>query len=95
MGEALVAVAAASDDRIVTTALGAMRLGGFLDTRTFELVVHTGDLRRALGVTGEPPESAAAVTLQVLAGLALRHGRVTDVIAVLTGRQPLGRVSVL
>lgn len=43
------AVAAASDERLVPTRFGAMRLGDFLVTRTVELVVHTDDLNAATG----------------------------------------------
>ncbi|MEV6331359.1 sterol carrier family protein [Streptomyces sp. NPDC051909] len=42
-------LAGASDERLVPTRFGAMRLGDFLVTRTVELVVHTDDLNAATG----------------------------------------------
>jgi uncharacterized protein (TIGR03083 family) len=82
----LAMVAEESDDRRLAVFGGAMRLTDYLDTRTFELVTHTQDLRRALGTTGEPPPGAAAVALAVLAEVAIRRGHVADVIASVTGR---------
>ncbi|MCX2178989.1 maleylpyruvate isomerase family mycothiol-dependent enzyme [Streptomyces sp. SKN60] len=43
------AIAGVSDERLVPTRFGAMRLGDFLVTRTVELVVHTDDLNAATG----------------------------------------------
>ncbi|MEU8622028.1 sterol carrier family protein [Streptomyces sp. NPDC048623] len=44
-------LAGASDERLVPTRFGAMRLADFLVTRTVELVVHTDDLNAATAAT--------------------------------------------
>jgi uncharacterized protein (TIGR03083 family) len=82
-------VEAAADDAFVASAAGGMRLADYLPTRTFELVVHTGDLAAALGLAVDPPAEAAASALQ-LAGLLVREqGATVDVLLALTGRRPL------
>lgn len=71
---------------LLTTVAGGMRLGDYLPTRTFELVVHTADLARALGVPLDVPETAAAQALQLVAELALGDGRAGTLLLVATGR---------
>ena len=44
---------------LLTSLGGGMRLVDYLPTRTFELVVHTADLCRALDVTPDVPKAAA------------------------------------
>jgi hypothetical protein len=44
----------------------------------------------AIGAPAEPPAEAAASSLEVAAGLALRSGRAAEVLLALTGRRPLG-----
>ncbi len=46
---------------LLTSLGGAMRLVDYLPTRTFELVVHTADLSRALGVAIQAPPAARRV----------------------------------
>lgn len=94
--EALARVAArtqaevdAGGDPVVTTVVGGMRLSSYLATRTVELVLHTIDLARALGVRPDVPVDAMNQTLEVLAELALLDGRGCDVASALTGRTPL------
>ncbi|MBM7438081.1 maleylpyruvate isomerase family mycothiol-dependent enzyme [Streptomyces sp. HB132] len=60
-------VPADAGDRLVTTRAGTMRLGDFLVTRTFELVVHTDDLHRATGLDIPYDRQALAACTRLLA----------------------------
>ncbi|MFB7515810.1 sterol carrier family protein [Streptomyces sp. NPDC056144] len=60
-------LAAASDERLVTTRFGAMSLGDFLVTRTVELVVHTDDLNAATGADVPYDRQALAACARLLA----------------------------
>jgi uncharacterized protein (TIGR03083 family) len=75
--------------QLLTTPFGGMRLASYLPTRTFELTVHTLDLASALDLELIPPDEAAAESLALAAGLALRTGRAAEVLLSLTGRGPL------
>ncbi|MFF0555955.1 sterol carrier family protein [Streptomyces sp. NPDC004266] len=61
------AIAAASDERLVRSRFGAMRLGDFLVTRTVELVVHTDDLNAATGADVPYDRQALAACTRLLA----------------------------
>jgi hypothetical protein len=78
-----------SDDDVVPTAAGGMRVGAYLHTRVFELVVHGADIAAAtsLPMAFSAPVLADAAALAARAGVALGHGPV--VLAALTGRAPL------
>jgi hypothetical protein len=82
-------VEASADDAFVATIAGGMRLIDYLPTRTFELVVHTGDLVAALQVRTDPPPEGVASALQLAAMLVGEHGSGVDVLLALTGRRPL------
>jgi len=82
-------VAAAADDAFVGTPFGGMRLVDYLPTRTFELVVHTGDLAHAEGLEASPPDVALASALRLAADLARVRGHGMAVLHALTGRRPL------
>jgi uncharacterized protein (TIGR03083 family) len=84
-------VAAEADDAPVATIAGGMRLVDYLPTRTFELVVHTADLRAALGTVDGPPAPGTAVAsvFALVGQLAAARGAVDDVLLALTGRRPL------
>jgi uncharacterized protein (TIGR03083 family) len=91
---ALVATAAealdrAGDDDLIETAAGGMRVAAYLPTRTFELVVHGGDITRATGlpVAFPPPVVAEAAALAARIAVELGHG--PAVLAALTGRTAL------
>ncbi|MGW0702142.1 sterol carrier family protein [Streptomyces sp. NPDC002867] len=56
-----------SDERLVPTRFGAMRLGDFLVTRTVELVVHTDDLADATGLDVPYDRQALAACTRLLA----------------------------
>lgn len=60
-------VGAASDDRLLPTRVGVMRLGDFLVTRTVELVVHTYDLNEAAGLDIPYDRQALAACTRLLA----------------------------
>ena len=71
---------------LLTSLGGGMRLVDYLPTRTFELVVHTADLCRALDVTPDVPKAAAHEALRIVAELAVRDGRAGDLLLHATGR---------
>jgi hypothetical protein len=58
--------------------------------RTSELVVHTLDLARALGLADEPPATPAAEALRVVADVAPRRGAAGAILRAATGRSTLG-----
>ncbi|MFG2333648.1 sterol carrier family protein [Streptomyces sp. NPDC048604] len=60
-------LAGVSDDRLVPTRFGAMRLADFLVTRTVELVVHTDDLNAAAGLEIPYDRQALAACTRLLA----------------------------
>ncbi|MET9650400.1 MULTISPECIES: sterol carrier family protein [unclassified Streptomyces] len=60
-------IAGTSDERLVPTRFGAMRLADFLVTRTVELVVHTDDLNAATGLGIPVDRQALAACTRVLA----------------------------
>jgi uncharacterized protein (TIGR03083 family) len=74
---------------LVTTIAGGMRLGDYLPTRTFELVVHTADLATALGVPPDVPATSAAQALHVVTDLAVAAGLAGPLLLAATGRPGL------
>ncbi|WP_405903144.1 maleylpyruvate isomerase family mycothiol-dependent enzyme [Streptomyces sp. NBC_00656] len=56
-----------SEDRLLATRVGAMRLGDLLVTRTVELVVHTYDLNEATGLGIPYDRQALAACTRLLA----------------------------
>ena len=74
---------------VLTTIAGGMRLGEYLRTRTFELVVHGYDIAAACGVEPafDPPALADAATLA--AEVAVLTGRGDDLLLAVTGRRAL------
>ncbi|MFE3329735.1 sterol carrier family protein [Streptomyces sp. NPDC059176] len=60
-------LAGASDDRLVQTRQGAMRLGDQLVTRTVELIVHTDDMNDATGLDLPYERQALAACVRLLA----------------------------
>ena len=79
----------AADTDLVGTSAGGMTLIAYLPTRIFELAIHTLDLAAALGVAGSLPDATAAVTLDLVAALAHRRGRDTELLLAATGRGAL------
>jgi uncharacterized protein (TIGR03083 family) len=82
-------VASAPDDAFVGTPFGGIRLVDYLPTRTFELVVHTGDLAQATGLTSSAPDDALTSALRLVADLSRVRGHGLLVLHALTGRRPL------
>ena len=80
-----------SDDHIMGTLTGGMRLIDYLPTRTFELIIHTMDLTKALGLESSPPRRGMETTLQMIGQLALNRGYAQDLIFSSTGRDGLAR----
>ena len=80
-----------SDDHIMGTLAGGMRLIDYLPTRTFELIIHTMDLIKALGVESSPPRRGMETTLQMIGQLAVNRGYAQDLILSSTGRDGLAR----
>ena len=74
---------------LVTTIAGGMRLGDYLPTRTFELVVHTADLATALGVPPDIPATSAAQALHIITDLAVADGVAGPLLLAATGRPGL------
>ncbi len=75
-----------ADDFILATPVGGIRLIDYLPTRTFELVIHTMDLAKAVVVDAEPPEKGMAATLEILGQIALHRGHASDLVLAATGR---------
>ncbi len=70
----------------VRTAVGGMRIADYLPTRVFELTVHTADLTAALGGAEEPPSRPAALSLALIAELAIADGNAATLLLATTGR---------
>jgi len=75
--------------QLVSTIAGGMRLSDYLPTRTFELVVHTADLRRALDLPLTLPARPARHALQIVAELAVEEGLAGPLLFAATGRPGL------
>ena len=82
-------VETAADGAILTTPVGGMRLIDYLPTRIFELTVHTLDLGVALQTNIPVPDASAAITLRLMADLALQLGKAAPLMLASTGRQTL------
>lgn len=83
-------VDASEDDTPMATALGQMTLSTYLPTRTFELVVHSLDVARALDL--EVPEalgSGIAASVVLAGEIAARHPAAPQVLLALCGRRGL------
>lgn len=76
-----------ADDPVVSTFAGGMRLGVYLETRVFELTVHTLDLADALDRDPDLPPEALELTLHTLLAVGVLAGRAPEVIRLLTGRR--------
>jgi uncharacterized protein (TIGR03083 family) len=74
---------------LLTTIAGGMRLADYLPTRTFELVVHTADLGTALGVSPDPPATAATEALHLVTDLAIAERVAVPLLLAATGRTSL------
>jgi hypothetical protein len=82
-------VDACDGSELVTTLAGGMRLRDYLPTRSFELAVHTADLKVALELTPDVPAIAAAQALEIVADLAAADGAAGALLLAATGRGAL------
>jgi hypothetical protein len=80
------ALAEVSDDDIVESAAGGMRVVDWLPTRTFELVVHGLDISASTGIAFQPSDTALADATALAARLAVAVGDGVVVLRALTGR---------
>ena len=87
----------ATQDPIITTIVGGMRLSEYLRTRTFELVVHGLDIQAALRGRSAalgwscdaPPAAGIALSLDHTAQVAMLRGEGAAILLALTGRNSL------
>jgi uncharacterized protein (TIGR03083 family) len=85
----LAQVTTAPDEMLVNTPVGGMRLIDYLPSRVFELAVHTLDIAAALPVAVTLPATVAAVSLHLLADLAVQPGKAASLLLAATGRHAL------
>jgi uncharacterized protein (TIGR03083 family) len=88
-GRIMAQLTTVADDTIVGTPVGGMRLIDYLPSRVFELTIHTLDIAAALSIAVSIPDTAASVTLHLLAELALQPGKTAPLLLATTGRSPL------
>jgi uncharacterized protein (TIGR03083 family) len=78
-----------ADDDVVPTIMGGMRVADYLPTRTFELVVHGGDIGIATGLDVAFGSAALAEASSLAARVAVELGRGPALLAAMTGRASL------
>jgi len=83
---AVARVREADPQALVETVNGGMRVGAYLPTRTFELVVHTADVAAALGLEPDVPPAALREAAELATHVVLEQGRGQDLLLTLTGR---------
>lgn len=86
---ALALVDAQPDGRIVSIGGLGILLEEYLQTRVFELVVHSMDIGRAIGAPVTVPADLVEATATLAAGIAARTGKGEQLLMALTGRDPL------
>ena len=95
VASALEVVRAKEADALIAVIGGTgMRFEEYLQTRTFELVVHAIDLARAIDAPVAPPSGALASATALATRAAVRGGRGVDLLLALTGRSPHGPISI-
>jgi uncharacterized protein (TIGR03083 family) len=83
------ALAATTDDPIIETIGGGMRLSDYLPTRVFELTVHSLDIASAADLEWSPPDQVLAATLALAAEVGVLLGDGPTLLRALTGRGPI------
>jgi uncharacterized protein (TIGR03083 family) len=83
---AVARVRRADPEALVETINGGMRVGSYLPTRTFELVVHSADVAAALGLDADVPPAALREVAELATHVVLEQGRGQDLLLTLTGR---------
>lgn len=89
IGRATTALAGVSDDDLVATPAGGMRVRDWLPTRTFELVVHGCDAATAAGLPIGLDPDALADAAALAARIAAATGDGLPALRALTGRASL------
>jgi uncharacterized protein (TIGR03083 family) len=80
----------AADDPLIQVIGGlGIRLGNYLPTRTFELVVHGLDIARAAQIDYTPPADALTEAVRLAADVAVISGHGPQALFALTGRAAL------
>ena len=77
------------DDFILARHFGGIQLIDYLPTRPFELIIHTMDLAKSVGVVSDPPEAGMEATIDIIGQMALSRGYASDLILSVTGRGQL------
>ncbi len=90
VSQALAKIDRAADADLVTSAAGGMRLDNFLQTRTFELVVHSLDIASAVGIDHGVAGEVLGEACTLAARIAVLTGEGVVVLRALTGRGDLG-----
>ena len=80
------ALLADAGNPVVTTFAGGMRLQDYLQTRVFELTVHSLDLADALGHSYAFPDEAVELSVEIIGRVGVLTGQGPQVLRVLTGR---------
>jgi uncharacterized protein (TIGR03083 family) len=75
-----------TDDRVIQTIAGGMRLSDYLPTRIFELGLHSVDLARALGASDVLPSEIVDGILDLAVTVSRRRGDGQALMCALTGR---------
>lgn len=83
------AAALDTDDRVIQTIAGGMRLSDYLPTRIFELGLRSVDLARAVGVPDALPPDIAESIPALAVEVAQRRGDRQALMCALTGRSTL------
>jgi uncharacterized protein (TIGR03083 family) len=86
---AIALVEAQPTGRVVSIGGLGILLEEYLRTRVFELVVHSMDIGRALGIPVDVPFDLVEGTATLAAGVAARTGRGEQLLMAPTGRAPL------
>lgn len=90
LGEVTMRLQGQDLDAVITTIVGGMRLGNYLPTRTFELVVHSFDLAHATGTSVEFDHAVLTHTAELAARTAVLQGKGAAFLFAVTGRPEAG-----
>ncbi|HEX4444983.1 MAG TPA: maleylpyruvate isomerase family mycothiol-dependent enzyme [Galbitalea sp.] len=89
LNRALTLIQSSGPDRIVAIGPIGIPLHEYLRTRVFELVVHSMDIAKAVGVSHGIPSEVVANVADLAARVAVRKGNGEEILFALTGRRPL------
>ena len=89
--QALLVLQATSDEVVVPTVMGRMRVCDYLPTRSFELTVHGLDIAAAVGLPPDWPAEPLREALSLTSEVAVRAGTGVTLLHAVTGRFQLPR----